>query len=211
MRRDETLETRVARLYDQALPYHNFGHALETVRAGAEIVAHCREDGVPIDEDVVYYALLLHDAGYHEDHLLKGYRSKEDYSAALASTVLAEHRVPQATIDKVIAAIEATQRNATFKTNEEKAVRAADLAGLAADYVTFKSNSEKLKAEWERLNGRALSWTDWIAQTSEVVDFFLGQDIRLTRYYADEYGESVFHKRTRRNLERLRAEKIAGQ
>jgi predicted metal-dependent HD superfamily phosphohydrolase len=206
MMRDEVLERAAARYYDAALPYHNFSHALETIRSGAEIVARCRDDNVSIDEAVVYYALLFHDAGYHEDHLQKGFPTKERYSAAIAADVLRSHGVAAGTIDKVVAAIHATQRDARFVTNEEKAVRAADLAGLAADYGTFRGNTENLKHEYEMLTGRAIGWGAWITQVREVLDFFLSQDIRLTRYYFDADGGSLFHKRTRSNLDRLQAE-----
>ena len=33
------LENRVAQLYNDQLPYHNFGHALSVVEAGEEIAA----------------------------------------------------------------------------------------------------------------------------------------------------------------------------
>ncbi len=206
MVRDETLEARAAQLYDAALPYHNFRHALETVSCGAEIVSRCRAEGVPIDERVVYYALLFHDAGYRDDHRQRGFPSKEDYAAALAAQFLREHGVEQAVIGEVIDAIRATHRDAVFVTTEQKAVRAADLAGLAADYESFKSSSEKLKSEWELLNQRPITWRQWIDTTTKVISFFLTQDIHLTRHYYDAGGDSVFHKQTRANLERLRRE-----
>jgi len=206
MVRDEALEARAAQLYDDTLPYHNFGHALETVSSGAEIVSRCREEGVPIDEQVVYYALLFHDAGYRDDYRQRGYSSKEDYAAALAAESLREHGVQQAVIGEVVDAIRATHRDAVFVTTEQKAVRAADLAGLAADYESFRSSSAKLKSEWELLNKRPITWGEWIDITTEVISFFLTQDIHLTRHYYDAFGDSVFHKRTRANLERLRRE-----
>jgi HD superfamily phosphodiesterase len=208
MQHHKAIEARAAALYDSSLPYHNFQHAQETVAAGAEIVAHCHEDNVPIDDEVVYYALLFHDAGYHEDHQGKGYDTKEEYAAALAAKVLAEFNLSTVVIDKVMAAIRATHRDAMFTTTEEKAVRAADLAGLAADYGIFRANSEKLKAEWEMLHGREIGWREWICQTAEIIQLFLSQDIRLTHYYADASGESIFHKRTRANMRQLYTEKV---
>ncbi|MGQ0658666.1 MAG: hypothetical protein ACT4NU_11340 [Chromatiales bacterium] len=210
MRRDEALEAHAARLYGEALPYHNFRHALEAVCVGAEIVARCRTEGVPIDERVVYYALLFHDAGYHEDHVAMGHATKEDYSAALAAAVLRERGAPDDTIKEVVAAILATHRDAVFVTTEQKAVRAADLAGLAANYERFRTNSENLKTEWELLHKRSISWCEWISRATGVIEFVLTQDIRLTQHYADPLGGSAFHNRTRANLERLRREKCGG-
>ncbi|MCX6741272.1 MAG: hypothetical protein NTY61_02645, partial [Candidatus Parcubacteria bacterium] len=53
-----------AELYSDRLPYHNFLHALKAAEQGKEIVARCHEDGVKINDEVVHYALLFHDAGY---------------------------------------------------------------------------------------------------------------------------------------------------
>jgi hypothetical protein len=105
-------------------------------------VERCLREGVPIYGEVVYYALLFHDAGYHEDHISKGFTSKEEYSAHLAVQCLRAEAIPEDTIKRVIAAILSTERDAQFNSNEEKAVRAADHAGLASDYTTFRSDVE---------------------------------------------------------------------
>lgn len=211
MQRNDALEARASALYDAALPYHNFAHALDAVQAGELLVQRCRDDGVPIDANVVYYALLFHDAGYHEDHAGLGYATKEEYAAALACRVLADFGVDAQSIARTAAAILATRRDAVFQTNEEKAVRAADLAGLAADYPVFRASSERLKREWEILHGVEIPWRQWIDGTREVIEFFLAQDIRLTRYYLDEHGDSAFHKRAQANMRRLYQEKVGAE
>ncbi|MFO1436198.1 MAG: hypothetical protein U1F34_07580 [Gammaproteobacteria bacterium] len=210
MQRNSALETAVAALYNPALPYHNFAHALEAVSAGEVILQRCREDGVNVDEQTVYYSLLFHDAGYHEEPATYGFPTKEEYSASLAAKMLPQFGVDANTIEMVVAAIRATHRDATFSTNEQKVVRAADLAGLAADYEIFRRNSECLKEEWAYLHGRAISWEKWLEETRTIIGFFLSQDIRLTRYYLDTEGNSVFHRRTEENLRRLHEEKIGG-
>lgn len=201
-----SLERRAASLYRADLPYHNFGHAMETIANGRKIVRRCREEGIRIDEAVVYYALLFHDAGYHEDHLARGFETKETYSAHLAARALADLHIPAKVIDKVTAAILSTARYGAFRTAEQKAVRAADLAGLAAAYPVFRANTEKLRREHELLTGERVEWRDWVAGVSEVIGFYLSQEIRLTSYFTDTDGESVFHRRARANLERLRNE-----
>jgi predicted metal-dependent HD superfamily phosphohydrolase len=198
----------VAALYNPSLPYHNFAHALDAIGAGEIILQRCREDGVPVREQVVYYALLFHDAGYHEEPENYGFSTKEDYSASLAARLLPQFGVDAGTVEMVVAAIRATHREATFSTNEQKVVRAADLAGLAADYEIFRRNSERLKDEWEHLRGEKISWQKWLAETRAIIGFFLSQDIRLTRYYLDTEGNSIFHRQTEENLRRLHEEKI---
>lgn len=209
MRRDEQLEQVAAGLYDASLPYHNFRHALEAVEAGARIVRRCQAENVRIDPDVVYYALLFHDAGYHENHRLRGFESKEAYSAHLAARALAARDVDSRVVRKVQAAILSTRRDGSFRTAEQKAVRAADLAALAADYPTFKENTERLWAEYRLLSGESIAWGEYVQKAAAVIRFYLTQEVRLTSFFAGPDGRSDFHRRTRANLERLLREESA--
>ena len=159
--RNAHLEQVAAELYSDQMPYHNFNHVLETLAAGAILVERCLKEGVPINGEVVYYALLFHDAGYHESHISKGFTSKEEYSAHLAVQCLRAEAISEDTIKRVASAILSTQRDTQFTSNEEKAVRAADLAGLASDYETFRSNVKKLHQECETLTGRKVAWDEW--------------------------------------------------
>lgn len=205
-RRDAALEARVAALYDERLPYHNFEHVQETLAAAELIVARCAAENIRVDGDVVYYALLLHDAGYQEDHQALGHRSKEAYSAALAKSLLAEFGVTPARIRKTAAAILATERDAEFVTAEQKVVRAADLSGMAAEYPEFLHKSLRLKREHELLQGAPISWSEWQETSRVVLGHYLAQEIRLTSYFHNANGESAFHAAVRSNLSRLLAE-----
>lgn len=204
--RDRDLEADAASLYSDALPYHNFTHALSTIKSAERIIRRCMAEGIRVDPQVVYYALLFHDAGYHENHRSLGYASKEEYSVDLARKCLRERKIQTQTIKKVAGAILSTQRDARFVTAEQKAVRAADLAGLAADYRTFRENARKLKDEHEMLFGQRVAWCDWVARVADTVRFYLAQEIRLTSYYSDESGESAFHHAAQENVRRLVAE-----
>ena len=205
--RDETLETKARALYSDALPYHNFIHIQDTLKSAGTIVERCQSENIRIDANVVYLALLFHDAGYQEDHLAKGYENKELYSVALATPIMKEHGLPAGLVKKVGKAILATERNAHFVSAEHKAVRAADLAGLAAPYDQFLQSSLKLKCEFEVLQQKAISWPAWQSVSRDVVGFYLSQEIRLTSYFHDENGESAFHKSVRENLTRLLEER----
>ena len=189
-----------------SLPYHNFAHVNNTLAAAEVILAHCREEHIRVDPKVVYFALLFHDAGYHEDHLSLGYVTKERYSAALATAALAAHGATTQQIDKTVSAILATERDGSFVSAEQKAVRAADLSGMAAPWREFLTSSLKLKREHEVLHGKPLAWPDWQAVSREVLGFYLTQEIRLTSYFHDAGGESAFHGAVRANLARLLAE-----
>ena len=207
--RNPALEARAAALYSDTLPYHNFLHVQDTLRAAETILERCRAENIRADSDVVYYALLFHDARYQDNHIAQGYRSKEAYSAALAAEALSTAGVAPAKIRKCTAAILATERDGTFVSAEQKAVRAADLSGMAADYAEFLQHSLKLKREYELLHGTELRWADWQRISAEVLGHYLSQEIRLTSYFHDERGESKFHARLRSNLGRLLEEPVA--
>jgi predicted metal-dependent HD superfamily phosphohydrolase len=204
--RNAHLEQVAAELYSDQMPYHNFNHVLGTVAAGAVLVERCLKGGVPINSEVVYYALLFHDAGYHENHISKGFTSKEEYSAHLAVQCLRAEAIPEDTIKRVVAAILSTHRGAQFISSEEKAVRAADLAGLASDYKTFRSNVEKLHQECEMLIGRKVAWGEWKTSVKEIIKFYLSQEIRLTKPDCGLDNVAIFYAQANQNLSRLLSE-----
>ena len=109
---DKVIEQRASAMYRSKLPYHNFGHAITVTRYAERIVEKCKREGVPLDEKVVYYALIFHDAGYHEDHLALGFETKEAYSAHLSEHALRDYGVDEETINKVKIAILATHVDA---------------------------------------------------------------------------------------------------
>jgi predicted metal-dependent HD superfamily phosphohydrolase len=193
-------------LYDERMPYHNFDHVRFTLRAAARLVKRAHTEGVKVDGEIVYLALLFHDAGYHEDHVALGYPTKEAYSAALAMQHLAAAGYAKSILHRVEAAILSTHRDATFHTPEQKAVRAADLSGLAAPYAIFRANAERLRVEWQMMSGSDVSWPAWVPRVIVALRLYLQQNIRLTRYYSDHSGRSIFHLRSSRNLHRLAAE-----
>jgi predicted metal-dependent HD superfamily phosphohydrolase len=204
--RNAHLEQVAAELYSDQMPYHSFSHVLGTLAAGAVLVESCLKQGVPINCDVVYYALLFHDAGYHENHISTGFTSKEEYSAHLAAQCLRAEAIPEDTVRRVVAAILSTQRDAEFTSNEEKAVRAADLAGLASDYETFRSNVEKLRQECEMLTGRKVAWDEWKTSVKETISFYLSQEIRFTTSDACVDNAAIFYAKANQNLSRLLSE-----
>jgi HD superfamily phosphodiesterase len=194
------LEQVAAELYSDQMPYHNFNHVLRTLAAGEVLVERCLKERIPIDGEVVYYAILFHDAGYYEDHINKGFTTKEEYSAHLAAQCLRAEDIPEDTIKRVVAAILSTERDAQFTSNEEKAVRVADLAGLASDYKTFRSDVEKLCQECEMLTGRKAAWDEWKTSVEETIRFYLRQEIRLTQ------PDALFYAQVNQNLSRLLSE-----
>jgi len=204
--RNPDLEAEVAALYSDKLAYHNFQHALDTIAAADGITQKCIDEGIRVDAEVVYYALLFHDAGFLDDHHALGFETKEAYAADLAQKRLTHRGTNESTINKVVDAILSTHKDASFVTAEQKAVRAADLSGLAADYETFVRNSANLKTEYELFHARELDWREWVDNASGMIRFYLSQEIRLTSFFSNKDGDSRFHVAVRDNLNRLEAE-----
>lgn len=205
-KRIESLTNEARELYDERLPYHNFEHALKVLERVEAIVARCQTENVPINIDVVRYAALFHDAGYIEDHRALGYESKESYAAALARPVLTSHGLSASTIANVERTIMATQLDAILQSNEDKAMRAADIGNLQGDYEEFVDSNRRLKAEAELLGGRPITWATWKHGTEDIVNRFLAMDIRLTSQHDDGQGNSTFHSIAKKNLDRFLAD-----
>ena len=202
----DAIKHAAAALYSSSLPYHNFSHALAVVKEAEHIVRKCSAESVPVDADVVILAALFHDAGFHDDHVRLGFETKEAYSAELARRELNKHGAAPQIVEQVCDAILSTHYDGICRSNESKDVRAADLAGLAADYNVFKSNTVRLKQEHELLSETRTGWLEWRDNAIAKVNLFLRQDLNLTRDYFDAEGQSVFHRRTRDNLRRLQAD-----
>jgi len=200
------VEEAAAALYDPALPYHNFRHALSVAEEGKRIVRRCRAEGVVIDADVVHYACLLHDAGYREDHAARGFESKEAYSAHLADDVLARCGVDRVVAAAVHEAILSTHCDAHCASVEARAVRAADLSGLAAEFPSFRDDALKLKREHELMTGENIPWSSWREDACRRIASFLRERLDLLPADVDPGGESVLVVRARANMARLLAE-----
>ncbi len=201
-KRNRELEKEAAALYSKTLPYHNFGHALQTIAAGEKLVGEYAASGLEMNWEVIYYSLLFHDAGFHEDHRRKGFQSKEEYSAKLAEDVLTKSGVEKALIEKVKQTILCTERDAVCRNNEEKVVRTADLSNIGSDYNHFRHDTEQLKKEHELITGAPVPWEEWLEEVSKTIEYYLSQDFRLSRSGKVDSNHS-FQENARNNLSRL--------
>lgn len=172
----ETIEDKVEQLYTD-LPYHNFDHVMETLETAMEIVWECFSLGIKVDVQVIYYAMLLHDAGFHEDHKEKGFDTKEAYSAHLAEKELKNYNFNQDFIDKVKKCILGTHMDAELKTKEEKIVRSADIYNISDDYNIFLDKNITLKKEVEDMSRKEIDWSDWKDNTKKILDKYLSHDL----------------------------------
>jgi predicted metal-dependent HD superfamily phosphohydrolase len=191
-----------ATLYDSELPYHNFGHAQRSLVAADAILAACAADGVPVDANVVRWAILFHDAGYRADPAVHGCDDRESYAALLARRHLHDLGVDDDASAAVAEAILATRRDAVPGTVEARVVRAADLAEIAADFERFTENTERLRIEHELLTGEHVTAGEWKASAAAVLGHYLEEDNRVSSQHDDGDGVSHFHRVGQANLRR---------
>ncbi len=203
---DKQLEKIASTMYEPKMPYHNFGHAITVTRFSEGLIEKCRNEGIAVDENVIYYALLFHDAGYHEDHTALGFETKEAYSADLSEKALRDHGVDEQTIEKVKAAILSTHMDAKCYSNEDKIVRMSDISNLGADYKEFKLNTVRLKEEHELMKNVTVGWDEWKNSARETLELVLRESMDVTSDYYDEDGNSVFHAAAMQNLATLLAD-----
>jgi hypothetical protein len=133
---------RIAECYSD-LPYHNFeGHIMSSVGYFESIADDLESKHVLLDRHLCRIILLAHDAGYHEDHTALGYKTKEAYSADIATKVLADMGMERSKIEIVRSGIESTRYgyDKTKLTNLQKAVRLADIGNVSADEKEFLRN-----------------------------------------------------------------------
>jgi len=201
--RDLDLERECEGLYSARLPYHNFRHVQTVLGAAGQLLDGCEREGLRVDARIVYYALLLHDAGYHESHLALGFATKEAYSAVLARRVLSARGIPDATISRVEQAIMATLRDGQCGCAEDAVVRMADLSGIGADYGEFLRNTINIRAEVALMTNNPLTpWAEWCAGTQKVLSGYLAGEVNLTSDF-DRSKPGNFFARGQANLDRL--------
>ena len=101
-----------------------------------------------------------------------------------------------------------TKKDGSFITTEQKAVRAADLLGMAGDYSQFVTNSVNLKIEFELLNDQPISWSGWKTVSSDIVESYISKEIALTKFFRKCGNTSPFEEAARRNLKALLADPV---
>lgn len=196
----ESIEDFAAKLYSARLPYHNFDHATTAAAAGGVICAKCQAAGIDINPDVVYTALIFHDAGFHLDHRPLGFESKEAYSAHLAEQYLTAHDYKPAFIRQVAHAILCTHKDARPQSNEDKAVRMADIYNVGQDYATFLKNTDKFYREVKLLTKGEVSWQQFKGITQQILGCYLNDDLMITGADKQFIAQGVA------NLQRLASE-----
>jgi hypothetical protein len=170
--------------YRADYPYHNWNHAL-VVASGTEIIARKLErKGQTIATGALAVAAAWHDAGYHENHLAKGFTTKEEYSAALLDEFLEHKHVSdweRSMMSKVIIATWSQYDGP--RTPYELILHRSDVANIGGPRDEFIQNSLLLREESLHIVGKIALWDDYVKGAGVFIEFT-----------ADEHDdESLFH------------------
>ena len=171
-----------AKHYTNDYEYHNWNHALAVV-SGTEIISGKLEArGLTIAKGALAVAAAWHDAGYHQDHVSKGFETKEAYSAALLEEYLSNKHIGEFEKSIMLSSINATwAQYPDPRTPHELIMHRADIANIGGPTDEFIDNSLKLWAETQHISGKKISWQKYVDGATEF--------IRLT--YAEHDSESL--------------------
>jgi hypothetical protein len=207
--RNLSLEKAACKFYSDKLAFHNFTHVEETIGFAEEIINFYGDRNPPIDCEIVYCALLFHDAGYIEDHTALQFENKESYAASIAKTMLPQYKIPNSRIEKICSAILSTEKYAYCHTWEESIVRGADITPMAAPYPDFLRMSVKIKQEQELFSKSEIAWANWVKGSAEILSHYLKESVTLGQIFTPMAGSTPFKSNLRRNIRLLLLESSA--
>ncbi len=187
-------------------PYHNFvGHITPMRAIAANLCEAARDAGIPVNSTVVDAAVLGHDAFVHLNPEPLKLLSKETVAGVFSGMILQLLGASDDTVSRVVAAIQATNKQTTPKTLEEKIVRYADIASVAASHDRFLIASQQLYRE--SLNGghQAMTYEQFFTwQVQHVLADYLTDPMELIPPISDTLGRSLWHAGALENIARTK-------
>lgn len=155
--------------YPKYYAYHNWDHAVTTIH-GIEVIADKLSNrGTKIARNALRIAAAWHDAGYAENHVVKGFATKEEYSAALLDEYLRDSSVEQLSRQVMNSAIKATWPiHPEYRTPHEIILHRADTANIGGPSEGFIDANVRLFHE-ARQRGHDVPWSQHVAMTDRFV------------------------------------------
>jgi hypothetical protein len=149
--RDHVLQDLLTNL-PATLPYHDYAHTIDVVRAAQEYGTAAGLDQASMD--MLLAASLLHETG-----ILKGYIGHEEESVAYAKRILPVYGYSDAQINVIVQLILETEISRKPTSLLSEILRDADLDYLGRpDYFAI---AHKLRLEWIHLNNYPKSLKVW--------------------------------------------------
>ena len=210
---DQVMEysAAAARHYSPDYDYHGLNHALETA-SGTEVIAEKLESrGLTIAKGALAVAAAWHDAGYHENHIAKGFKTKEEYSAALLEKYLEDKPVGEWERTMMSRSIIATWAGHTaLRTPYELILHRSDIANIGGPTDEFINHSINLWHETTYVTGKPLSWQQYTSGAAKFIEMTVDEhDRESLRHFIDtsdttiDVNKMVFRTQAYRNLAAL--------
>jgi predicted metal-dependent HD superfamily phosphohydrolase len=166
--------------------YHNLTHTLEVFEGVTElgINSNLSDD----DLEIVQIAALFHDTGF-----TKGYIDHENKSIEIMKEFLYSFSYPEVKIFRVSGIIIMTDMENNPVILTDKIIRDADILHIGKE--DFYSKSLSLKSEWESVDHKKFSDSEWIQSS---LDF-----INRTFFYTD-YAKLKYEPGRQKNINLLK-------
>lgn len=191
--------------YSTDLDYHTWDQARDAVRDAEALNTRLqRRTGRIVGEGALMVTLAWGNAGFHEDHVGRGFETKEQYSAYLSRVYLESVRAPEEFIVRIEAGILATQHGVERSTDLELLAHRAGISDIGDTFQRFVMCNLKLRREHETLTGEKVPWDEWVARTQVCVDFLVEESQRELEQLGESRGAFMsFDTRARENMARL--------
>jgi predicted metal-dependent HD superfamily phosphohydrolase len=182
----KTTSDFVAKLLNESLSpkysYHNLAHTQEVFDGVTELGIN---SNLPDNDlEIVQVAALFHDTGF-----TKGYIDHENKSIEIMKKFLYSFNYPEDKIFRVSEIIIMTDMENNPVNLSQKIIRDADILHIGKE--DFYSKSLSLKSEWESVNHKKYSDSEWIQSS---LDF-----INRTFFYTD-YAKLKYEPRRQSNI-----------
>jgi hypothetical protein len=180
-------------LYGDALPYHNFHHAKETLWETMRLADICEANDIAVERKVLIGAALLHDAGYQYDPQPLGFSSKEAHSAAIFEALAPAYGYTEVEISAGKQAIVGTRFGSKPVSLEDKILVRADISNIGGDYRwSFMAKSALLRLERAKLEG-GVSRRKFAADSIKVLATYISNDLSLGEFDDAWHTHAVFN------------------
>lgn len=157
--------------YSYELAYHNWDHALAVMRDVDVLAERVASRGTVLARGALQVAAAWHDAGFHEDHQMYGFETKEHYSAFLLEQHLAGTEVSDGEKEQMRLAILGTIHGSTRESLNTLALHRADVANIGGPYQSFVRSSLLLWEEHDERDHTISSFSDYIEGAAKYIAF----------------------------------------
>jgi hypothetical protein len=184
------------------LPFHNFSHAVDVTWRTLEIVDDLKKHGIEVYTRSLVVSGFKHDSGYHKNHQVLGFDSKEELSRKLFIDSAPKYGLTGKEIRIGAQAIMATKVGTVPKTVEDKALRLADMDNVGDRYESFFHRTKLFHQELERLTGTVIPFRTVARASVEKLSDYFSDEVNFG-YDVVKNGRSAFEIRAISNIVRL--------